>query len=98
VLPSIQNNTVIDSLFEINASPANRNISLGSISPPIPGTYPWGLRFRGTNSVVKGLFITGVPSAGVRLEQGACSNIIGGPLSGDRNVISGNGQQGIVIS
>ena len=98
VLPSILNNTVIDSVFQPNASPENRNICLSSISPPIPGTFPFGLRFHGTNSAVKGLAITSVPAAGILIEQGARSNIIGGPLSSDRNVISGSGQQGILIS
>jgi parallel beta-helix repeat protein len=97
VLPSILNNTVIDATTQPDNAPANRNVHLTSISPPIPGTYPCALHFHGTNSAVKGLFITGAPAMGILIDQGACSNIIGGPLSGDRNIISGNGQQGIAI-
>ena len=98
VLPSVLNNTVIDASTQPDNSLTNRNIYLTSVSPPVPGTFPSGLRFHGTNSVVKGLVITGVPGAGVLVEQGGSTNTIGGPLPNDRNIISGNGQQGIVIS
>ncbi len=97
VLPSLVNDTVLDGSSQPDNDPTNRNIYLTSFMPPIPGTFPWGLRFHGTNSAVKGLFLTGIPSVAVWMEQGASSNILGGPLASDRNVISGNGQEAIGI-
>ena len=98
ILPSLLNNTTLDGTTQPNASPTNPIIVLTSVSPPLPGTYPFGLRFHGTNSVVKGMTITGFPAMGILVEQGASSNRIGGIVAGQRNIISGNGQQGVVIS
>lgn len=51
--------------------------------------------FIGTNS--EGLFTVGNGLAGVRIEAGANLNTVGGVLSGERNVISGN-QTGVEIT
>lgn len=96
-LPSVLNDTIIDATTQPDNSPTNRNIVLTTVSPIVPGTFPLGLRFHGTNSAVRGLMITGMPASGILIEQGACSNIIGGAVSGAGNVISGNSEQGIVI-
>ena len=98
ILPSLLNNTTLDGITQPNASPTNPIIVLTSVSPPLPGTYPCGLRFHGTNSVVKGMTITGFPAMGILVEQGASSNRIGGIVAGQPNIISANGQQGVVIS
>lgn len=97
VLPSVLNNTMLDATTQPDNSVTNRNVRLASVSPPVSGTFPNGMRFHGTNSAIKGLTISGFPGAGVRIEQGGSSNIIGGPLANDRNIISGNGQQGVAI-
>lgn len=97
VLPSVLNNTVINATTQPDNTLTNRNIYLTSVAPPVPGTFPTGLRFHGTNSAVKGMFITGVPGAGILIEQGGSTNVIGGPFTNDRNIISGNGLQGIAV-
>ena len=49
-----------------------------------------GTDLSGTSGVANGL-------TGVALSAGATENTIGGVVSGDRNIISGNGQYGVVI-
>jgi hypothetical protein len=61
----------------------------GTVSNTIAGNYI-GLNASGTASLPNAW-------AGVEIYNGAQSNIIGGTTSGARNVISGNGKQGILI-
>ena len=50
----------------------------------------------GTNAAGTGAIGNG--SSGVNIEAGASGNIIGGTLAADRNIISGNAQNGVLIN
>ncbi|MBN2031569.1 T9SS type A sorting domain-containing protein [bacterium] len=52
----------------------------------------YGLVISGSNnSHIHGLFITNFSHSGIRIKDGAKSNVIGGTMNGFRNVVSGNG-------
>jgi hypothetical protein len=84
------------------ASVADRNVLSGNASHGV------GLYDGGTNSnVIKGNLIGLTPSGkgnlanmavGVDINYGASYNVVGGTLPGERNVISGNGREGVEVS
>jgi len=83
-------------------SVADRNVLSGNASHGV------GLYYAGTDSnIIAGNLIGLTPSGkgrlankavGVDINYGASYNVVGGTLRGERNVISGNGREGVEIS
>ena len=57
-----------------------------------------GLHITSTGTVVQGIQILHFPDDGIRMDSGASINLVGGDVESERNVLSGNGGSGVVIT
>jgi parallel beta-helix repeat protein len=78
----------------------NNNISiLGEGTVTLEGDdVETGIVIEGNTNTISGLTITGFTDAGIVIRNGASSNLIGGVSAAERNIIAGNGGDGIRIT
>lgn len=79
VLPGLWGNTTIDGSTETNVNPNGPSILLNGVLNWPLDDFPNGLRFRGTNSTIRGLVINNFPSDGILIEG---TNTVGNVVSG----------------
>jgi hypothetical protein len=56
-----------------------------------------GFHIASDGNRIQGLLISYFPRCGILIDSGSSNNLIGGDTSGERNIIHGNGNRGIVI-
>lgn len=89
LLGGAQNNLITSNVFSGQPSEGLRISDAGTSGNVVQGNY-FGTDATGTSAVPNGF-------AGLNIQGGASLNLVGGTTAGARNVISGNGNYGLVI-